>query len=119
LLVILGDLFFDVFGECDDHFQVIGRARCARRRQKHRQAHRGGEAVLALRLGLVVAGVLGLALAAGAQLADRVRIVAVGGAVVVRREEAGEVPARGRQREHLLAAAGQLLRDERADKVGF
>lgn len=77
------------------------------------------EAVRALGLGLVLAGVLGLAVAAGREVVDGVGVVVVGGPVELRGEEAGEVPARGREREDLLAAAGEVRGEEGADEVGL
>ena len=119
VLVVLGDVLLDVFGVGELDLDVVDGAARRGRREEHGQAHRGREAMRALGLGLVRAGVLGLALAARREVADGVGVVRVGGAVELRGEEAGEVPARGREREDLLTAAGEVRGEEGADEVGL
>jgi hypothetical protein len=119
LLVVLGDLLLDVFGVGDLDLEVVEVDARRGRGEEHGEAHRGREAVRTLGLGVAAAGVLGLAVAAGRELADRVGVVRVGGAVELWGEEAGEVPARGREREDLLAASRLVFGEEGADEVGL
>lgn len=54
------------------------------------------------------------------ELALGLGVVRIGSAIMVRSEEAGEVPAGRRERKDLLAAAaGVIVGEERADEIGL
>ena len=62
---------------------------------------------------------IGLAFAASGELALAVLIVRVRRTARVRRQEAGEVPTRRRQGQHLCAGSGVPIGKEWADEVGL
>jgi hypothetical protein len=102
VLAIGRDLDLVVVGVRD-----LGDERVARllgaRRQVHAEAHRRGEAHGPLGLGLFGPRIVRLALAPRRELAAvRVHVIGLGRTRSLRREEAREVPARGREREGLV-----------------
>jgi hypothetical protein len=98
VLGVLGDLDRIVVGVAELHVEGVGAAH-GLGREVDAEAHRGRESDRTGRLGLFAAGVLGLGLAAGGEVAAvRVEVVLLRGAVRLGREKASEVPARGRHR---------------------
>lgn len=115
LLPVLRRLDLVVVGEREIHLQIIALPR----REKHAQPHRRRKAYGTLGLVLLrVARVLRLAVVVRREPALlRVLVVDLGLAALVRREKPREIPARRRQRQHLLAARGMIRRDEGPDEV--
>jgi hypothetical protein len=93
LLVVLGDVLHDIFGVGELDLDMVDGGPGRGRREEHREAHRGREAMRPLGLDLLLAGVLGLAVAAGREVADGVGVIRVRRAVELRGEEARQVPA--------------------------